>query len=75
MKKALLTAIIGAILLHIGVAHPSAQTPALKHFKNFFLTGDYVVGGTSLWRKGVAGRAKSSINVSGVPAGVDVVAA
>ena len=75
MKKPLLLAAIGALLLQPGAARPSAQAPSLKHFKNFFLTGDYVVSGTSLWRKGVGGRASETIEVKGVPDNVDIVAA
>lgn len=75
MKNALLAAIIGAFLLQPGAAHVGADSPVLNHFKNYFLTGDYSVGGTSLWRKGTGGRAKEFIEVSGVPSGVDVVAA
>ena len=67
-------AAIGALLLQPGAARPSAQAPSLKHFKNFFLTGDYVVSGTSLWRKGVGGRASETIVVEGVPDNADIVA-
>lgn len=75
MKKALLIAAVGAFLLQPGAAHVGADSPALNHFKNYFLTGDYVVGGTSLWRRGVGGRASELIEISGVPSGADVVAA
>ena len=75
MKRTLVTAIIGTLLFVPGAARTGAQTPPLNFFKNFFLTGDYVVAGTSLWRKGVGGRASETIEVSGVPAGVDIVAA
>lgn len=48
----------------------------LTFFKNYFVTGDYAVRGTSLWRKGVNGVAKSDISISGVPEdNVDVEAA
>ncbi|MGH9311064.1 MAG: Ig-like domain-containing protein [Vicinamibacterales bacterium] len=75
MKKALFAAILGVLLCQAGAARPSAESPSLTHFKNYFLTGDYVVGGASLWRKGVNGRAIETIDVSGVPDNVDVVAA
>ena len=75
MKRPLLAAVMGALLLQIGGARISAEPPVLNHFKNFFLTGDYVVGGTSLWRKGVGGRAAQTIEVSGVPDNADIVAA
>ena len=47
----------------------------LSFFKNYFVTGDYVVGGASLWRKGVNGIASAAIPISGVPATADVLAA
>jgi hypothetical protein len=75
MKRALVAAIAGTLLFQLGAAHPSAQAPALTFFKNYFLTGDHVVGGTSLWRKGVDGLATATIEISGVPEGVDVAAA
>ena len=75
MKRALLLAIIPALLLQQS-AQPAAQsTDGLTFFKNYFVTGDYVVGGTSLWRQGVNGAAAEDIVVSGVPAGVDILAA
>ena len=53
---------------------PPAQ--ALQFFKNYFITGDYAVGGASLWRKGVVdGRATVQISVPGVPDGADILAA
>src|SRR5262245_40421329 len=52
-----------------------AQEP-LSFFKNYFVTGDSVVRGTSLWRKGIKGVATSSIVISGVDEdNVDVIAA
>ncbi len=75
MKRALLTAVIGAMLLQPGAAPVGADAPPLDHFKNYFVTGDYVVGGTSLWRKGVGGKARELIEISGVPPGADIVAA
>ena len=48
---------------------------ALNYFKNYFVTGDYVVGGVGLRGTGVNGLATGSINISGVPAGADIVAA
>ncbi len=75
MKRAVLFALTTALLLQQG-AHTTAQTPdALSFFKNYFITGDYVVGGTSLWRQGVNGVATEDIAMSGVPAGVDILAA
>ena len=75
MKRVVLFALTAALLLQHG-AHTTAQTPdALSFFKNYFITGDYVAGGTSLWRQGVNGVATEDIVVSGVPEGVDVLAA
>ena len=75
MKRALLLALIPALLLQQG-ASPIAQTPdALGFFKNYFLTGDYVVGGVGLRDLGVNGIATGSIPIAGVPADADVLAA
>ncbi|HEY7290006.1 MAG TPA: Ig-like domain-containing protein [Vicinamibacterales bacterium] len=57
-----------------------AQTSdALRFFKNYFITGDYVVGGVGLRGLGGAsgkpGIASGSIAISGVPARADIVAA
>ena len=55
------------------------QTPpppdALKFFKNYFVTGSYVVGGVGLQGRGVNGVATGSIPMSGAPEGADIVAA
>ena len=64
---------LGFILLG---AHPAYAQEPLNFFKNYFITGDYVAKGTSLWRKGVNGTASGNIVISGVPEDdVDVVAA
>ncbi len=59
------------------VAH--AQADALSFFKNYFITGDYVVGGVGLRGlggvSGVQGIARGSIAIGGVPAKADIVAA
>src|SRR5215472_9525720 len=55
-----------------------AQTPdpPLNFFKNYFVTGDYVVGGVGLRGLGDAtGFASGTITINSVPAGADVVAA
>src|SRR5215467_12341096 len=54
--------------------HAAGASP-LSFFKNYFVTGDYVVGGASLWRKGVNGVATAAIPISGVPATADILAA
>jgi hypothetical protein len=65
------------------VMQPRVQTQppdALKFFKNFFLTGDYVVAGVGLRGLGgmngsPAGLATGTISLTSVPADADVVAA
>ena len=56
-----------------------AQQDRLSFFKNYFITGDYVVRGTSLWRKGVNGKAVADIpklgGADGVTPGADILAA
>jgi hypothetical protein len=47
----------------------------LTFFKNYFITGDYVVAGTSLWQQGVPLVAKGNITIGGVPAGAEILAA
>ena len=63
------------------VAQPvqtQTQTPqpdALTFFKNYFITGSYVVGGVGLQGRGVNGVATGSIPMTGAPEGADIVAA
>ena len=80
-----------AVLLLLGVSvllvthttHAQAPPPPvvnqLTFFKNYFVTGDYVVRGVSLWRKGVNGKAEVQIpalgGADGVPARGDILAA
>jgi len=80
MKRALLVAVAGAFCLHVFVVAQSAPVAApanaLKFFKNFFVTGDYVVGGVGLRGTGGAdGLATGQITMPAVPSGVDVLAA
>ena len=75
MRRALLAALAAVLLLPLAAARVGAQGSPLTFFTNYFVTGDYTVSGTSLWRKGIAGRASVDITVSGVPEGADVVAA
>ena len=72
------------LLLVLGFAQPGlAQTNQLNLFKNYFVTGDYVVGGVGLRGLGVNGIATGTINIpdslqpnpGSVPAGADIVAA
>ena len=53
----------------------SAATQPLKFFKNYFVTGDYVVAGVGLWGRGVNGVATGSITIGGVPTDAEVLAA
>ena len=34
------------------LAQPAQAQGSLQFFKNYFITGDYAVGGASLWQKG-----------------------
>src|SRR5690242_15357513 len=53
-----------------------AQQPSLNFFKNYFVTGDYIVGGVGLRGLGDAsGVARGTIMIDDVPAGADVVGA
>jgi VCBS repeat-containing protein len=73
LRISVFCAVVIALLTQSGLSATGA-TP-LSFFKNYFVTGDYVVGGASLWRKGVNGIATATIPVSGVPATADVLAA
>src|SRR6266568_9398735 len=78
------TAALG-LLLVLGFAQPGlAQTNPLTLFKNYFVTGDYVVGGVGLRGLGDAtGFATGTISIpdlmqpnhTSVPPGADIVAA
>jgi hypothetical protein len=48
---------------------------ALNYTKNYFVTGDYVVGGVGLFEKGVRGTATGTLTIAGVPQGADIIAA
>ncbi len=54
----------------------SSGADALQYTKNYFVTGDYEVGGVGLRGKGgVDGIATGTLTMSYVPAGADIVAA
>jgi hypothetical protein len=85
-RLALWTVVAAALLQALGFGQgASAQdtTNPLNLFKNYFVTGDYVVGGVGLRGLGVNGYATGTIripdkmqpNATTVPAGADVVAA
>ena len=45
-------ALFAALAMLLGQSGVNATSCApLSFFKNYFVTGDYVVGGTSLWRQ------------------------
>jgi hypothetical protein len=72
-----------ALAASLLAAHPAQAQQQLSFFKNYFVTGDYVVRGVSLWRKGIDGKAVAHIpplgvsptSTDGVPARADIVAA
>lgn len=74
MRRALVLAILLACSLH---ALTPAQPPAdaLRFFQNYFVTGDYAVGGVGLRGLGVGGVATGTIAIEGVPEGADILAA
>lgn len=80
MKRAVMLALAGAVMfgyLQAGPpmsAHYVVQDP-LSFFKNYFVTGDYAVGGVGLRGQGVDGLATGSIQLRGVPEGADIAAA
>ncbi|OFW33376.1 MAG: hypothetical protein A3G76_00935 [Acidobacteria bacterium RIFCSPLOWO2_12_FULL_65_11] len=77
LKRAAALLSLGLVLLF---AQPGghAQTGdgnALTFFKNYFVTGDYVVGGVGLRGLGVNGIATGTITIGGVPADANILAA
>ena len=72
MRRLLLAVAVGALVMYTGAARTSAQADALGFYKNYFLTGDYVVGGVGLSSTG-----QGQIAISGVPTNpdTDIVAA
>ena len=66
------------IVLGSGLAHAQAASDPLPYSKGFLVTGNYVVGGVDLTPQAnpaVNGLATGTLNISGVPAGADIVAA
>jgi hypothetical protein len=65
-----------AVLFLLTARAPVAAQPGdLTFFKNYFVTGDYVVGGVNLRGTGDDGLAEGTISMSGVPANADILAA
>ena len=61
----------------VGLAPAVQAQQGLRYFKNYFVTGDYLVAGVSLQHQGVNGLATGYINVdpSQIPANAEIVAA
>src|SRR3954468_20060378 len=78
LRRAIALGVLGVALL---LAQPVgyAQADALSFFKNYFITGDYVVSGVGLrGRGGLAGKpgiAQGQISIAGVPRKAEIVAA
>ncbi len=75
IKRALLVAMLLASVMHVLTPAQGPPADALKFFKNYFVTGSYVVGGVGLRGKGVGGVATGAIRMNGAPEGADLVAA
>jgi len=80
MKRAVLSSLAIALLLHamVDAQGSFAQATGLTFYKNFFITGDYVVAGVNMRGTGDAtGMATQTLDMTGVdiPAGVDLAAA
>jgi hypothetical protein len=68
--------VLFALSLVLPAAALAQTPPALTHFTTFTLTGDYVVAGVDLQQQSQAnGLVTGTIQVSGVPANADIVAA
>jgi hypothetical protein len=81
-RRSTALAALALFALTLQQAEVHGQAQPLQFFKNYFVTGDYVVRGVSLWRKGVNGRAVADIPAlgpsggpGGVPANADILAA
>ncbi len=72
-RKSVAAIALGFVLLS---ARPGqAQGDALNFFKNYFITGDYQVGGVGLSSTGVNGIATGTIYMSDVPTDAEILAA
>ena len=81
------TVIVSVLVLSLfalsALANNPPAPPPLNFFNNYFVTGDYVVGGVGLRGSGVNGFATGTISIpdansvpaTGVPPGADIVAA
>lgn len=75
MRRAILAVVTAMLVVQPGWSLLGASTAPLGFFKNYFVTGDYVVEGVGLYGRGVGGHASGAITVERVPANVDLVAA
>src|SRR5215471_9371464 len=75
-RRSLFCISIALLLLFQQTARTAPPTPdALKFFKNYFGTIDYVVGGKGLEQQGINGLATGAITMSGAPANAEALAA
>ena len=72
-RAGVLCTLLAILVSQSGIGATTAAP--LSFFKNYFVTGDYTVGGASLWRKGVNGVATRRRADAGVPATADILAA
>ena len=83
MKRVFFVGVACALLMHAMVSAQQITTTAaapgdaLSFFKNFFVTGDYVVAGVSLRGTGVNGFATGAIDLTGadIPDRADIMGA
>ena len=79
MKRPTLWIVSACLTLTAVSAGPAAAQEPLTFFKNYFVTGDYVVRGRSLWRQGSKGVATVDLppigGADGVTPGADIAAA
>lgn len=64
-----------ALILVPAAMHAQAPVSNLNLFRNYFVTGDYAVGGVGLRAKGAGGLAKANIDIAGIPAQARIIAA
>src|ERR1700682_5632800 len=62
-----------AVAVHLTAAVPVITN--LSYFRNYFVTGDYAVGGKGMRATGGGGTAKAAISVPEIPAGARILAA
>src|SRR5207302_9034440 len=74
-RRGVLIPILAILLL--SMSGQAAAADALIFFKNYFITGDYVVGGVGLRGTGVNGFATGTINMTNaaVPPGAEILGA